>query len=107
MKIPGVKSMRDFYPEDMHLRRSIETAWRTASERAGFLEWDAPILEHLDLYKRKSGDEIVHQLYTLTTKGGDELAIRPEMTPSLARMIAQRQMALSVPIKWFCISRMC
>lgn len=107
MKIPAVKYMRDFYPEDMRLRTWIEEQWRRVSLRAGFEPWDAPILEHVDLYKRKSGDEIVRQLYTLTDQGGRELAIRPEMTPSLVRMIAQRQAALPRPIKWFCIARMC
>ena len=106
-KIPSVKYMRDFYPEDMCLRDWIEQCWRRASEQAGFLPWDGPILEHLDLYKRKSGEEIVGQLYTLADRGGRELAIRPEMTPSLARMISQRQAALPRPIKWYCISRLC
>lgn len=107
MKIPPVKYMRDFYPEEMRLREWIEGNWRAASLAAGFEAWDAPIVESLDLYKRKSGDEIVGQLYTLSTKGGDELAIRPEMTPSLARMISARQAALARPIKWYCIARMC
>lgn len=107
MKVPGVKYMRDFYPEEMRARQWIEDAWRRASEQAGFSPWDAPIVEHLDLYRRKSGDEIVGQLYTLTDQGERELAIRPEMTPSLARMIAERQAALPRPIKWYCIARMC
>jgi histidyl-tRNA synthetase len=107
MKIPSVKYMRDFYPAEMRLRDWIEGNWRSASLRAGFEPWDSPILESLELYKRKSGDEIVGQLYTLTTKGGEELAIRPEMTPSLARMISARQSALPRPIKWFCAARMC
>ena len=107
MKITGVKYMRDFYPEDMRVRSWIEGHWRQASLRAGFEEWDAPIVEHLDLYKRKSGDEIVGQLYSMTDKGDRELAIRPEMTPSLARMVAARQGALKKPVKWFCVSRMC
>lgn len=107
MKIPTVKHMRDFFPEEMRRRLWIEDTWRTVSERAGFAPWDAPILETLELYRRKSGDEIVSQLYSLTTKGGDELAIRPEMTPSLARMIAERQNALPRPVKWYTIGRMC
>lgn len=107
MKIAPPKYMRDFYPEDMRLRSWIEDAWRDASLAAGFAEWDCPIMENLELYKRKSGDEIVGQLFSLTTKGGDQLAIRPEMTPSLARMVAARQGAMPRPVKWFCISRMC
>lgn len=111
-KIPGVKYMRDFYPEEMRLRLWIEDHWRQASLRAGFQEWDAPIMEYLELYARKSGDEIVGQLFTIAPRDADakddkRMAVRPEMTPSLARMIAARQAALPKPIKWFCISRMC
>ncbi|QDU60531.1 Histidine--tRNA ligase [Planctomycetes bacterium Pan216] len=106
-KIPPVKYMRDFYPELMRQRLEIESAWRAVSERAGFEPWDAPIVEHLDLFTRKSGEEIVTQLYTLTDRGDRELAIRPEMTPSLARLITQRQSALPRPIKWYCSARMC
>lgn len=107
MKVPPVKYMRDFYPEEMRLRQWIEDQWRTASERAGLAPWDAPIVESLDLYTRKSGDEIVGQLYTLVDRGERELAIRPEMTPSLARMIAARAASLPRPIKWYTIGRMC
>jgi histidyl-tRNA synthetase len=112
-KIPAVKYMRDFYPDDMRLRLWIEDHWRQASLRAGFQEWDAPIMEYLDLYARKSGDEIVSQLFSIAPREGADsadakrMAIRPEMTPSLARMIAARQAALPKPIKWFCIARMC
>ena len=107
MKIAGPKSMRDFYPEDMARREWIESAWDAASRRAGFLSWDGPILETLELYERKSGPEIVEQLYRVTTKGGAELGVRPEMTPTLARMIAVRQSALPRPVKWYTIGRMC
>jgi histidyl-tRNA synthetase len=107
MKIAAPKYTRDFYPEDMQRREWIESAWIRASRAAGFQPWDGPILESLDLYKRKSGDEIVDQLFTLVTKGGDELAIRPEMTPTLARMIAARQSSLPRPIRWYTIGRMC
>jgi histidyl-tRNA synthetase len=111
-KIPAVKYMRDFYPEEMRLRLWIEHHWRQASLRAGFQEWDAPIMEYLELYARKSGEEIVGQLFTIAprdveAKDDKRMAIRPEMTPSLARMIAARQAALPKPIKWFCIARMC
>jgi histidyl-tRNA synthetase len=111
-KIPAVKYMRDFYPEDMRLRLWIEDHWRHASLRAGFQEWDSPIMEYLELYARKSGDEIVGQLFSIAPRDGEakddkRMAIRPEMTPSLARMIAARQAALPKPIKWFCIARMC
>ena len=106
-KIAPVKYTRDFYPDTMAVRTGIETVWREASRRAGFEEWDGPLLEHLDLYKRKSGEEIVGQLYHMTDRGDRELAVRPEMTPTLARMIVARQAALPKPLKWFCVARMC
>jgi histidyl-tRNA synthetase len=107
MKIPSPKYTRDFYPEDMRRREWIERAWADASLAAGFLPWDGPILETLDLYVRKSGDEIVEQLFNIASKGSQDLAVRPEMTPSLARMIVNRQSALPRPIKWYTIGRMC
>lgn len=107
MKISAPKYTRDFYPEEMRRREWIEAAWTEASRRAGFLPWDGPILETLDLYKRKSGDEIVEQLFQIVPKGSQELAIRPEMTPSLARMISIRQASLPRPVKWYTIGRMC
>lgn len=107
MKISAPKYTRDFYPEDMRRREWIEAAWTRASQCAGFLPWDGPILETLDLYKRKSGEEIVSQLFNVVTMGGAELAVRPELTPSLARMIAARQASLPRPIKWYSIGRMC
>lgn len=106
-KIAAPKYTRDFYPSDMRTREWIESAWNQASRAANFLPWDGPILETTDLYKRKSGDEILSQLFHLTTKGGSELAIRPEMTPTLARMIADRQASLPRPIRWYSVGRMC
>lgn len=106
-KISAPKYTRDFYPAEMRTREWIESAWTRASRAAGFLPWDGPILETTELYKRKSGEEIVSQLFHLTTKGGDELAIRPEMTPTLARMIAERQASLPRPIRWYSVGRMC
>jgi histidyl-tRNA synthetase len=107
MKIAPPKYTRDFYPDDMRTREWIESAWHEASRAAGFAPWDGPILETLDLYKRKSGEEIVEQLFNIASKGSQELAVRPEMTPSLARMIVQRQSSLARPIKWYTIGRMC
>ena len=107
MKFTGVKGTRDFYPEDMALRNWLTDAWRRVSVRNGFQEYDGPILEHLELYAAKSGDEIVEQLYHLTDRGGRELAIRPEMTPTLARMIGARAASLPRPVKWFSIPRVC
>ena len=105
MKIQAVRGTRDFYPEDMAFRRWLVERWREASRRAGFVEVDGPELEPLELYTEKSGPEIAEQLYWLEDKGGRKLALRPEFTPTLARMIASRQAALPEPIRWFNISR--
>jgi len=105
MKIQPVRGTRDFYPDDMAFRNWLFERWRQASRRAGFVEVDGPVLEPLDLYTEKSGEEIVAQLYWLEDKGGRRLALRPEFTPTLARMVAARQAALSEPIRWFNISR--
>jgi len=105
MKIQAVRGTRDFYPEDMSLRQWLAERWRAVSRRAGFVEVDGPVMEPLDLYTEKSGPEIAEQLYWLQDKGGRKLALRPEFTPTLARMIAARQASLPEPIRWFNISR--
>jgi histidyl-tRNA synthetase len=105
MKVQQVRGTRDFYPEDMALRNWLFERWRRASWRAGFVEVDGPALEPLELYTEKSGPEIAEQLYWLEDKGRRRLALRPEFTPTLARMIAARQAALPEPIRWFNISR--
>ncbi len=107
MKIPPVKGTRDFYPEDMAVRNWLIDGWKRASVRNGFEEYDGPIFEHLQMYQIKSGDEIVEQLFSLTDRGGRELAIRPEITPTLARMVNQRINSLAKPIKWFSVPRLC
>ncbi|MBN1554574.1 MAG: histidine--tRNA ligase [Phycisphaerae bacterium] len=107
MKFNAVKGMRDFYPEEMRLRNYILDAWRRVSLRNGFEEYDAPILESLELFTVKSGEEIAEQLFSLTDRGGRNLAIRPEITPSLARMVAAKINALPRPIKWFSLPRLC
>jgi histidyl-tRNA synthetase len=107
MKIRNVKGTRDFYPQDMALRNWLTDAWRRVSLRNGFAEYDGPIFEHLELYTAKSGDEIVSQLFHFTDRGGRRLAIRPEITPTLARMINARARSLPRPIKWFSIPRLC
>jgi histidyl-tRNA synthetase len=99
------RGMRDFYPEDMARRRRVFDAWRQAAQGHGFAEYDACVVESLDLLKRKAGEEIVNQIYAFTDKSGRDLALRPEMTPTLARMIAARQNALTFPIKWFTIAQ--
>lgn len=107
MKIPPVKGTRDFYPPQMAVRNYISDGWKSVSLRNGFVEYDGPIFEYLQMYQIKSGDEIVEQLFHLTDRGGRELAIRPEITPTLARMINQQINALPRPIKWFSVPRLC
>lgn len=107
MKVQTPPGMRDFYPEDMRLQNWLFAHWRAAAECAGFVEFEGPIFEFLDLYRVKSGDEIVEQLFHFTDRGEREFAIRPEMTPTLARMVAARANALPRPIKWFSLPRMC
>jgi len=96
--LPG---FRDFYPEELALRNHIFAIWRGVAARYGFEEYDGPPLESLELYTQKSGDEIVGQLYTFKDKGDREVALRPEMTPTLARMVAAHAQALKKPIRWF------
>lgn len=105
-RVDALKGMRDHYPEQMRVRRWIEDRWRETALRFGFEEYDGPVLEALELYTRKSGEEIVGQLYAFEDKGGRQVALRPEMTPSLARMIAARSQGLPKPIKWFSIPRL-
>ncbi len=99
--------MRDFYPAQMFQRRWLEDLWRQVSLRNGFVEYDGPILEHLQLLTAKSGQEIVEQLFSLKDRAGRDLAIRPEITPTLARMVNQRVESLPKPIRWFSIPRLC
>jgi histidyl-tRNA synthetase len=99
--LPG---FRDFYPEDFARRNHIFRKWRQSAHTFGFGEYDAPVLEPLDLYKAKSGDEIETQLFSFTDKGGREVALRPEMTPTVCRLVGARANALKRPIKWFSIA---
>jgi histidyl-tRNA synthetase len=101
--LPG---FRDFVPKDCAVRNYIFERWREVARRYGFVEYDGPLLEDLDLYKKKSGEEIVKQLYDFTDKGGRAIALRPEMTPTLARMIAASHRDYKKPIKWFCLPQM-
>ena len=102
-RLPG---FRDFPPEDLDLRNRLFDTWRRVSRRYGFVEYDAPPLEPLDLYTAKSGAEIVEQLYTFTDKGGREVALRPEMTPSLARVLGERSRSMPKPIRWFSVPQL-
>jgi histidyl-tRNA synthetase len=100
--IQAVKGTRDFYPEAMAFRSWLYDKICDISQRFGYQEYEAPILERLELYAAKSGEELVkEQSFVLTDRGGDELALRPELTPSLARMIAQEQATLVLPVRWF------
>lgn len=99
------RGMRDFFPEDMARRNRIFDAWKQAASAHGFLPYDAPVVESLELLTRKAGEEIVHQIYTFEDKSGRALALRPEMTPSLARMVAERQGELQFPLKWYAIAQ--
>ena len=101
--LPG---FRDVFPEALARRRRIFGVWREVAARYGFEEYDGPPLEATELYTRKSGDEIVGQLYRFEDKGGRDVALRPEMTPSLARMVAQRAAALRKPIRWYSIPQL-
>ncbi len=107
MKIPSVKGTRDFYPPLMAIHNWIMDGWKKASVRNGFEEYDGPIFELLKMYQIKSGDEIVDQLFSLQDRGGRDLAIRPEITPTLARMVNQQINTLPRPIKWFSVPRLC
>ena len=106
MKIPPVKGTRDFYPQDMAVHNYIVDGWKKVSLRNGFEEYDGPIFEYLKMFQIKSGDEIVEQLFSLTDRGGRDLALRPEMTPTLARMVNQQINSLPRPIKWFSVPRL-
>ena len=99
----GVRGTRDFYPDDMRVRNWLFERFHSAARAHGFEEYDAPVLESEDLYTRKAGEEIVGQLYNFEDKGGRRVALRPEMTPSLARMVMARAGALALPIKWYSI----
>lgn len=101
-KIQAVKGTREFYPEQMALRNFIYEKVRAASQAFGFQEWDAPFIETIDLYAAKSGEELVKkQSFTFEDRGGDFVTLRPELTPSLARMIAAKQNELTYPVRWW------
>jgi histidyl-tRNA synthetase len=97
--LPG---FRDFYPADCLLREYILTVWRSVALRYGFAAYDGPVLESIDVYRKKSGGELVGQLFDFVDKGDRHVALRPEMTPTLARMVAARERDFKKPIKWFC-----
>jgi len=106
MQPKALPGFRDFYPADLALRAHIFGTWRAVAARYGFEEYDGPPLEPLELYTAKSGEEIVGQLYAFRDKGGRDVAMRPEMTPTLARMVAARANGLKKPIRWFSIPQL-
>ena len=101
----SVRGMRDYFPEIYYRLNRIFRVWRETALSYGFEEFDGPVIETLDLYRIKSGEEIVKQLYNFTDKGGRELALRPELTPTIARMVSRIQNEVPKPIKWFSIPR--
>lgn len=101
--MPSLPGFRDFYPADCALRNTVFAAWRSTAQRYGFVEYDGPPLEELELYTKKSGEEIVGQLYHFVDKGERAVAMRSEMTPTLARMVAAQHRDYKKPIKWFSI----
>jgi histidyl-tRNA synthetase len=106
MQTQALPGFRDFYPADLALRDYIFRTWRQVAARYGFEEYDGPPLEPLELYTAKSGEEIVGQLYNFKDKGDREVSLRPEMTPTLARMVAARANGLKKPIRWFSIPQL-
>jgi len=100
--LPG---FRDFLPDDCAARNYVVARWREVARRYGFVEWDGPILEPTDLYRKKSGAEIVDQLFNFTDKGEREVSMRPELTPTLARVVAAHERAFKKPLKWFSIGQ--
>lgn len=104
--LSGLPGFRDFFPDDYALRHHITSVWRNVARRYGCVEYDGPPLEPLELFTRKSGDEIVSQLYQFTDQGGREVALRPEMTPTFARMVGSRAGGLAKPIRWFSVPQL-
>jgi histidyl-tRNA synthetase len=99
----ALSGFRDFYPDDCAFRNAIFAKWRDVAHRYGFVEYDGPPLEPLDLFTKKSGQEIVGQLYNFKDKGDREVALRPEMTPTLARLVTARHKDFKKPLKWFSV----
>ena len=102
--MPQIKTLngfRDFAPEDCAIRNYIFSTWREVARRFGFLEYEVPVLESTELYLKKSGGEIAGQLFRFDDQGGRDVSMRPEVTPSLARLVAARQREFQKPMKWF------
>jgi histidyl-tRNA synthetase len=106
MSAGALPGFRDFYPKELAEREHVFRAWHLVARRFGFEQYDGPPLESLDLYTKKSGDEIVGQLYNFTDKGGRDVALRPEMTPTFARMVAARANSLRKPVRWYSVPQL-
>jgi histidyl-tRNA synthetase len=106
MSFQSLPGFRDFFPAEYAARHHIVTSWRETARRYGFEEYDGPPLEPLDLYVEKSGEEIVEQLYNFVDKGDRPVALRPEMTPTLARMVGERGRSMPKPIRWFSVPQL-
>ena len=105
MPMRSLPGFRDFLPDECARRNYIFARWREVARRYGFLEWEGPPLEATELYKKKSGSEIVDQLFNFTDKGDREVALRPELTPTLARVVAMHEREFKKPLKWFSIGQ--
>ena len=103
VNLDAVSGTRDFFPEEFRLQTWLFEKFRKCGLRAGFEEYDAPVLERQELYKRKAGEEITQQMYSFVDKDGVEVTLRPEMTPTLARMVLSRGASMILPLKWFSI----
>ena len=99
--IPTVKGARDFYPEELAIRNWLNQAIRQVSEQFGYQEYDGPFLEKIELYAAKSGEDLVKENFVFRDRGGEMITLRPELTPSLTRMVAQRQNELVLPLRWW------
>ena len=100
--IQAVKGTREFYPRQMEIRRWLYAQIEEVASSFGYQEWDGPFLEKIDLYAAKSGEELVkEQSFCFPDRGGDLITLRPELTPSLARMVAQKQNELVYPLRWW------
>jgi histidyl-tRNA synthetase len=103
--VQALPGFRDFLPNDCAARNYIFARWREVARRYGFVEWEGPVLEPTDLYRKKSGAEIVDQLFNFVDKGEREVALRPELTPTLARVVAAHEREFKKPLKWFSIGQ--
>jgi histidyl-tRNA synthetase len=107
LSIESYKGVRDFYPKDMFVQNYIFMTWQSISEQYGFEKYDASIIEPTDLYRAKSGSELVEeQTYTFKDRGDRDVTLRPEMTPTLARMVAKKSRELVFPVRWYSIPNM-